>query len=515
MKERFPGRRFSFARLAIALGIAAVLLAVSVVGIRGWLRELQQPAAQPWFAGYADVTATPSYAFEAQTGEAHRNTALSFIVAQEASCLPSWGGYYSLDEAQTSLDLDRRIARLDQLGHRAVLSFGGRDGTDLAQACVTSDALAQAYGEVLDRYQTTTIDLDIEGDDLADEAARARRVAAILALSAQAAAEGRALEVWLTLPAAADGLTAEGLQVVREFLQAQVPIAGVNLMTMNFGADSTERSAGELAIESIRSGGRQLLTLYVEQGTALIGQQLWRMLGATVMIGQSDLAGEVFTLDDARQLNDFALSTGLGRVSMWSLNRDASCGSNYADWSVTADFCSGVDQSDGEFALTLASGFTGSAGERTGATGSGTAAPTVPASDDPATAPYPIWSRQNAYPAQTRVVWRGNVYLAKWWNQDAQPDAPADAGTSPWQLLGPVLPGETPVPEPTLPAGYYPQWQREGTYSRGDRVLHDGIPYEAKWWTSGDSPDASLVDPSSSPWQQLTASQITELLDGG
>ena len=52
-------------------------------------------------------------------------------------------------------------------------------------------------------------------------------------------------------------------------------------------------------------------------------------MGATPMIGQNDTPDEVFTLADATALNQFALSHKLGRMSMWSANRDIVCGTNY------------------------------------------------------------------------------------------------------------------------------------------------------------------------------------------
>ena len=45
-------------------------------------------------------------------------------------------------------------------------------------------------------------------------------------------------------------------------------------------------------------------------------------------------------------------------------------------------------------------------------------------------------------------------------------------------------------------------------------VLLDGVPYEAKWWTQGDSPEAASSDPDNSPWAALTTDQIQKILDG-
>jgi chitinase len=43
-------------------------------------------------------------------------------------------------------------------------------------------------------------------------------------------------------------------------------------------------------------------------------------------------------------------------------------------------------------------------------------------------------------------------------------------------------------------------------------VLFEGMPYQAKWWTKGESPEAASADPDSSPWIPLTQNQINELL---
>jgi chitinase len=40
-------------------------------------------------------------------------------------------------------------------------------------------------------------------------------------------------------------------------------------------------------------------------------------------------------------------------------------------------------------------------------------------------------------------------------------------------------------------------------YHAGDLVQLDGVGYEAKWWTSGDAPDADVVDQFASPWTEL------------
>jgi len=80
--------------------------------------------------------------------------------------------------------------------------------------------------------------------------------------------------------------------------------------------------------------------------------------------------------------------------------------------------------------------------------------------------------------------------------------------------VGPVLAGETPRPEPTLPPGTYAEWAPDAVYQRGDRVMLGATAYEATWWTQGDSPEAAAVSAEGSPWRALGADEIQEVLGG-
>ena len=89
----------------------------------------------------------------------------------------------------------------------------------------------------------------------------------------------------------------------------------------------------------------QLANLFPRYGIQLRSQQIWQRLGATVMIGQNDIAGENFTVPDAQGLVRFASATHLGRISMWSLNRDSQCGSSFPESGLLSNTCSGTAQS--------------------------------------------------------------------------------------------------------------------------------------------------------------------------
>lgn len=64
-----------------------------------------------------------------------------------------------------------------------------------------------------------------------------------------------------------------------------------------------------------------LRTLYPDLSlSALYGR-----LMVIPMIGINEVKGEVFTLDDAKELNVYAKKMGLKGIGMWSLDRDRLC----------------------------------------------------------------------------------------------------------------------------------------------------------------------------------------------
>lgn len=510
MAKWYPGRRLSWFRLGILVLVITGLVGGGILGWARWQDAQAANASEPWFDAYVDVTATPSYPFESPGTDGQRNVALAFIVAsRDDACTPSWGGAYLLDEAQSELDLDRRLARLRMLGGSAMVSFGGQANSDLALGCEHHDELTRAYEDVVDRYELSTIDMDIEGELLKNEQAVQRQARAIAEVQrTQASQDG--LDVWLTLPVADDGLTFEGLQAVRSYLAAGVSIAGVNAMTMNFAIErgGSMRTAVERSLTAVHN---QLRSLYQEVGTPIGDATAWTRVSATVMIGQNDVRSDVLTVSDARAISRFAAERNMARLSMWSQNRDRQCDANWPDPKVVSDACSGVEQSTGEFARTLRAQRPGNISQS--AAVATPAKPQGPLEDDPETSPYPIWDAEAAYPVGSKIVWNHSVYEAKWWTQGDQPDLPTETGAQPWRLLGPVLPGEKPVDRPQLPADAYPTWQKAEEYQRGSRVIFDGAAYEAKWWTQGDSPDAALVRPNDSPWRQLTDTEVRAVLE--
>ncbi|HEV7206091.1 MAG TPA: hypothetical protein VGN18_15905 [Jatrophihabitans sp.] len=502
-------RRLSWVRV-LGLVVAIAAAAAGVVGFRTATRPALAATVQSDFMPYVDVTATPQYPFEDASRSASANMVLGFVVSSRGdACTPSWGGAYSLDEAATSMDVDRRIARLRQRGGQVAISFGGEANSELADTCTDPARLLAAYRSVVRRYSVNTIDLDIEGAGASRSDAVQRRATAIRALQLEEQHAKRTLAVWLTLPVDPSGLTRSGRAIVARTLAADVTLAGVNGLTMDYGGSlAAGRSTASAYRSAVTGLAAQLTSLYAAAGRRLAHGAEWQLIGATPMIGQNDVAAERFELADARSLVAFAQAHHLRRLSMWSVNRDQACGPNYANASIVSDNCSGVDQRAGAFTAILASfratsARTPKADARPAVPTSGTTATSIV--DDPASSPYEIWNPELPYAHGTKVVWHHNVYEAKWWTEGDTPDAPVAASTdTPWTLIGPVLPGEHPAPTPTVSAGTYPQWSAAATYRAGARVVYDGVGYQAKWYSVGDVPGIVVGDAGKTPWQLIT-----------
>jgi len=386
-----------------------------------------------------------------------------------------------------------------------MISFGGRDNTELAVACSDPRKLVDAYRAPLERYHPGAIDLDLEGATLDDAAANHRRATAIAAIQRERAARHSPLRIWMTLPVSSAGLTPAGVAAVRSMLAAHVELAGVNAMTMNFGSDESAPGAMIRVIEhALDATQAQVWSLWRSAGLRTSAASAWGHLGVTVMLGQNDTAGERFTLGAARALAAFVGRHGIPRVSAWSLNRDAPCGGAFPRIGIVSNTCSGILQTQLAFTRIFAS----LKGTRIAQSAAGSASPDHQAgtvrADDPATSPYPIWRASAAYGTGYKVVWQRAIYEASWWTQGTPPDAAGAASpTGPWQLIGPVPVGSR-APKPVLLAsGRFGTWSPGAVYRQGDRVSFGGLPYQARWYTQGDQPLDDLPADPGTPWQPL------------
>ncbi|WP_432829967.1 cellulose binding domain-containing protein [Dactylosporangium sp. CA-092794] len=287
-------------------------------------------------APYVDMGAwpTPTLTDMATAGNL-KNFTLAFV--NSAGCKASWFNAYDPRAAWAKDQIDAIRAR----GGDVKISFGGASGIELAQACSTPAAVEAEYQAVVDAYSLKYIDLDIEGAAVAEPTTIARRSQALALLQSARPS----VKISLTLPVLPEGLTSDGLNVVRSARDAGVNLDLVNIMAMDYQRSSGDY--GNFAVQAAQSTFTQLKGLYPSKTDA----QVWRMLGVTPMLGKNDDGG-TYDQNDARQLVSFAQTNHLGMLAFWEETRDrnACTGALY--------MCTNIAQSPYEFSKIFA-GYTG------------------------------------------------------------------------------------------------------------------------------------------------------------
>lgn len=322
---------------------AGCMISGRVCAGAGWLGPMLSVGS--WgFTPYADVLLWPPTDLVAAMREGgSKYFTLAFVVSRNA-CEATWGGIIPVGDP--SDDVRGRINAVRAAGGDVVVSFGGASGQELAQTCSSVDALVSQYRRVVDTYSVYSLDFDIEGAALPDDAANARRAAAIARL--QAMYPG--LTVSFTLPAFPSGLTQDGVDLVTGLRNAGVNVAIVNIMAMDYGrlnAPDPHGNMGEYAIQAATATKNQVKNVFF----LLNDQAAWRRVGITPMIGQNDVPGELFDLHDAKQVMEFAHREGVGRLAMWSVGRDRQC--VHVLKPVADPACSGIAQDAGAFSRVL------------------------------------------------------------------------------------------------------------------------------------------------------------------
>ena len=138
-------------------------------------------------------------------------------------------------------------------------------------------------------------------------------------------------------PSTPTGLDSNGAYVVNSAINAGITNLGVNLMTMDYGSPASPDQ----------------MASYAEQAAVSVNQQFSispSNIGVTPMIGLNDSANETFDLSSASTVASWAQNWGLGRLSMWSIDRD-----HPGDGSVDPTD-SGIPQQDYQFSQTFLSG---------------------------------------------------------------------------------------------------------------------------------------------------------------
>ncbi|HEX4093762.1 MAG TPA: cellulose binding domain-containing protein [Trebonia sp.] len=290
------------------------------------------------FAPYVDTSLYPPFNLVSTaqaTGVKQFN--LAFVVAGGGGCTPEWGGVTVVGADPVA----SQIAALRAIGGDVRISFGGEDGSELAQTCTSLSALEAAYQDVISGYDVNKIDFDIEGAAVDDTAANALRDQALVALQKQ----DPGLQVSFTLPVLPSGLPADEDAVLTGAAQAGVDIAAVNVMAMDYGDGAAPNPSGQMgtfAIDAATATDAQ-----VASALGISDAAAWSKVAVTPMIGVNDTSDEIFTVANAQQLAAFAAGKHLAWLSMWSAGRDQECPGGAAGFAEPT--CSSVVQTPDAF----------------------------------------------------------------------------------------------------------------------------------------------------------------------
>ena len=298
---------------------------LSSLGIVAQTASSAQPSRM--FAPYVDMTKLANSLPQVQASSGIKTFTLAFIVSDNG-CVPAWGGTAPV---ATDAAIAAGIAQITKSGSDVLIAFGGYDGLELAQVCTDVASLQTAYQSVIDKYHVKILDFDVEHTAIEDPISIDRRSQALTAL----AAANPGLQINYTLPATPAGLTDLSVIVIKSAVKYATPVAVVNLMAMDYGSPVPTGAMGPNAVAAAAAARCQLKSFGLKV-----------QVGITPMIGINDSVGEVFTLDDAQVVLNYAQanSNAIVLLSFWSVGRD-----NGGCSGTVMHNCSGITQKDWDF----------------------------------------------------------------------------------------------------------------------------------------------------------------------
>jgi hypothetical protein len=290
--------------------LRALPLALILCGsVFGNLPAASAAEVAPYFASWAYWGgSSPSTLMEAKANGGLNAATIAFGVSGGGCSLG--GGMENIMSGAGKTDVQQFVAS----GGRLILSFGGASGSYLESRCSEND-MFNLIKNVIDTHKIYSLDFDIEGSQLGVVALNNQRNQVIRRLQ-QAYPT---LYVSFTLPVDPSGLPASALALLRSANAAGVKVSVVNIMAMDYGAQSSAgKNMGDLAIAAANASFNQIKGIFGGRSDA----QLWAMIGITPMIGVNDVTSEVFRQVDAQKVVDFARQKNIGLLSFWNLQRD-------------------------------------------------------------------------------------------------------------------------------------------------------------------------------------------------
>ncbi|RRO16701.1 chitinase [Saccharopolyspora rhizosphaerae] len=265
----------------------------------------------------------------------------AFVLAPSTDyCTPTWDGKAD-QEVATDTAVKAKADAVRAAGGTLSAPFGGYNGIEPPAACPDATALADADQQLIDTYQLTPIDLDIEGDDLGDAPGETNRFDAIKLLRER----DPDLHVTLTLPLTGVGLTEAGTAEIQRAADVGAEIDLFQLVDFDYGGPGEDMANSATSVAEAFHAQLRELHPELDDATACA------RTGLILMNEHTDQPSELFTQDTFRALLDHAQQKQIGRLSSWSLNRDRAC-TQPGGW--VDGGCSSVEQQPYDFAKIIA-----------------------------------------------------------------------------------------------------------------------------------------------------------------
>jgi hypothetical protein len=334
--------------LKSALALGVLLAGLASLSVANAATPIPDRVFSPYFETW---TGDQIHTIAKQSGA--RYFTLAFLeTLGRSSCKLAWNG----DPGQLvgSGAFEDDIAKLRTMGGDVTISFGGwsadQHGREIGDSCKDVDRIVDAYKKVITTYGVSRLDMDIEGRALGRDNGIDRRNRAIALLQQWAKQTNRPLTISYTLPRSRDGLEPDAMAVLKNAVSNGVHLDIVQPMVFDY-YDGSEISMSKSAVSALQDLHSKLAALLPNKSSA----QIWKMEGATMMIGRDDYPTDIetTTIQDARNIRGFAEEFGLAVLSFWAIQRDnGSCPGQPA-----SDSCSGIAQRTWAFTKAL-KGFT-------------------------------------------------------------------------------------------------------------------------------------------------------------
>ena len=277
--------------------IVASLMAINDITRAGWPARVFAPYMYVGFNDDFQLT-------QCDDACGQKFYTLAFIISDKSNN-PAWDGRIPMDKDYYM----NQIAAIRARGGDVIISFGGAAGKEIAITETNSVVLQAKYQSVIDRYKFTWLDFDIEGDSLKNSGANQRRNTALANLQAK----NPGLIISYTLPVDPNGISDDAQKLLADAKAEGLKVHSINVMVMDFGPHfSKGKKMSDVSIISALKAHEQC-----EKIDPAI------QIGLTPEVGQNDEKSEIFSLTDAKELEEWAITQPwVCSLSFWCSNRD-------------------------------------------------------------------------------------------------------------------------------------------------------------------------------------------------